>query len=109
MWAEGLSSLRMSLEQEADRVGLDMVIGANYDPYEALEIFGHLREGDDKGTGQDRAAALRQVLTPIDSVPGRLTDRRVSEKHLQQLLLDQAMLELRHWAAGRRRCAAPAV
>jgi tetratricopeptide (TPR) repeat protein len=72
-----------------------MVVRANYDPHEALEIFGHLRESGDKGTGKDRADALRQVLTPIDSVPGRLTDRRVFEKHLQQLLLDQAMLELR--------------
>ena len=93
--SEGLSSLRRSLEQEADRVGLDMVIKANYDPHEALEIFGHLREGDGKGTGADRAAALLQALTPIDSVPGRLTDRRVFGKHLQQLLLDQARLELR--------------
>jgi predicted Zn-dependent protease len=93
--SEGLSSLRRSLEQEADRVGLDMVIKANYDPYEALEIFGNLREGDGKGTGEDRAAALLQALTPIDSVPGRLTDRRVFGKHLQQLLLEQARLELR--------------
>jgi predicted Zn-dependent protease len=93
--SEKLSSLRRSLEQEADRVGLDMVIKANYDPYEALEIFGHLREGDAKGTGADRAAALLQALTPIDSVPGRLTDRRGFGKHLQQLLLDQAGLELR--------------
>lgn len=93
--SEGESSLRRSLEQEADRVGLDMVIRANYDPHEALEIFGHLREGDSKDTGADRAAALLQALTPIDSVPGRLTDRRGFGKHLQQLLLDQARLELR--------------
>lgn len=33
-------------EQEAARVGLDMVIKAKYDPYEALEIFEHLREGN---------------------------------------------------------------
>jgi predicted Zn-dependent protease len=93
--SEGLSRLRMSLEQEADRVGLDMVIDADYDPHEALEIFGHLRDGDGKGTEQDRAVALLQALTPIDSVPGRLTDRRVFGEHLQQLLLDQAKLELR--------------
>ena len=88
--SEELASLRRSLEQEADRASLDMVIKANYDPFEALEIFGHLREGDSKDTGADRAAALLQALTPIDSVPGRLTDRRVFGKHLQQLLLDQA-------------------
>jgi beta-barrel assembly-enhancing protease len=93
--SEEPSSLRRSLEQEADRVGLDMVIKANYDPFEALEIFGHLSEGDGKGAGEDRAAALLQALTPIDSLPGRLTDRRVFGKHLQQLLLDQARLELR--------------
>jgi beta-barrel assembly-enhancing protease len=93
--SEELASLRRSLEQEADRAGLDMVIKANYDPFEALEIFGHLREGDGKGTGEDRGAALLQALTPIDSVPGRLTDRRVFGKHLQQLLLDQAKLDLR--------------
>ena len=93
--SEGMSSLRVSLEQEADRVGLDMLIKADYDPNEALEIFGHLRDGDGKGTGQDRAVALLQALTPIDSVPGRLKDRRVFEKHLQRLLLDQTKLELR--------------
>jgi predicted Zn-dependent protease len=38
------ASLRRSLEQEADRVGLDMVIKAGYDPHEAIEIFEHLRE-----------------------------------------------------------------
>jgi predicted Zn-dependent protease len=96
---EGVSRLRRSLEQEADRVGLDMVIKANYDPYEALEIFGHLREGDGKGRGEDRAAALLQALAPIGSVPVRLTDRRSFGKYLRQLLSEQARLELRqgHW------------
>ncbi len=92
---EGVSGLRRSLEQEADRMGLDMVIKANYDPHEALEIFGHLRAGDGKGSGEDRAAALLQALAAIDPVPGRLTDRRSFGKHLQQMLLDQTRLELR--------------
>jgi beta-barrel assembly-enhancing protease len=91
-----LVSLRRSLEQEADRVGLDMVIEANYDPYEALEIFEHLREADCMGAGADRAAALLQALNRTDPVAGRFTDRAVFGEHLQQLLFEQARLELRH-------------
>jgi predicted Zn-dependent protease len=104
--SEELSSLRRSLEQEADRVGLDMVIKANYDPHEALEIFEHLREGDDKGTGVDRAGALLQALTPIDSVPVRLTDRRVSGNISSSCWAKPARATTRR---GTRPCAAPAV
>jgi predicted Zn-dependent protease len=88
--------LRRRLEQEADRLGLDMVIKANYDPSEALEIFDHLREKDRDGGGAERAAALFQALPPPVLTARRLTDRSVFGKHLQQLLLDQARLELRH-------------
>jgi predicted Zn-dependent protease len=94
--SEDLVSLRRSLEQEADRVGLDMVIKANYDPFEAIEIFEHLREADRRGAGSERAAALLQALKPTDPAAGRLTDRAVFGGHLQQLLFEQARLELRH-------------
>jgi predicted Zn-dependent protease len=50
--------LRRRLEQEADRLGLDMLIKANYDLREALEIFDDLREKDRDGGGAERAAAL---------------------------------------------------
>jgi len=90
-----LVSPRRGLEQEADRVGLDMVIKANYDPYEALEIFEHLRRDNESGGGADRLAALLKTLTPANSAVGRLTDRNVFEKHLQNLLFEEGRLELR--------------
>ena len=90
------ASLRRSLEQEADRVGLDMVIKAKYDPYEALEIFEHLREGNGSGTRGKRPAFLLQTLSPTDLPAGRLTDPTVFRNHLQNLLLEQGRLEVRH-------------
>jgi len=82
-------------EQEADRLGLDMVIKANYDPCEALEIFEHLREdkkGHRRGAGRcpfSDVAAVHSHGVPSDG-PKRL------RKHLQQLLFEQARIELRH-------------
>jgi predicted Zn-dependent protease len=94
--SEELLSLRRNLEQEADRFGLDMVINANYDPYEALEIFDHLIENNGGRAGVDRAAALLKTLESTPFAAGRLTDRTVFCKHLQQLWLDHGWLELRH-------------
>ena len=94
--SDGVLSLRRRLEQEADRLGLDMVIKANYDPCEALEIFEHLREDDKKATGVERVAALFQTLPPFIPTACRLTDRSVFGRHLQQLLFEQARLELRY-------------
>jgi predicted Zn-dependent protease len=89
-------SLRQSLEMEADRLGLDMVIKANYDVQEALEIFEHLRENDITTAGMERIAALSQAAIPIVPTAARLTDRSVFGKHLQQLLCEHAGLELRN-------------
>lgn len=105
--SEELLSLRRSLEQEADRVGLDMVIQAGYDPYEALEIFDNLTGGDGTQPGQERVAAILPPLSAIEFIrPGRLADRSAFGKRLQPLLLDEAWLELQHgrWD-GALRCA----
>jgi predicted Zn-dependent protease len=102
-----LLSLRRSLEQEADRVGLDMVIQAGYDPYEALEIFGNLTGGEGYQPGEERASAILSALSAIDFIrPGQLPDRSSIGKLLQPLLLDQAWLELQYsrWD-GALRCA----
>ena len=89
-------SLRRSLEQEADRVGLDMVIKAKYDPFEALKIFEHLKEGNGSGTGGKRPTLLLEALSPTHLPAGRSTDPTVFKNHLQNLLLEQGRLEVRH-------------
>lgn len=94
--SDELLSLRRSLEREADRVGLDMVIKANYDAHEALEIFEHLREDYGTGAGVGRPAFLLQTLSPTNPAGGRSTDRTIFGKNLQNLLLEQGWLELRH-------------
>ena len=62
--SEEMLSLRRSLEEEADLSGLDMVIKADYDPYEAIEIFEHLRDGTDGGAGADRTASPPAGVDP---------------------------------------------
>lgn len=95
--SDELLSLRRALEQEADRMGLDMVIQAGYDPYEAIEIFDNLIENRGDKPAKERAAAILQALSTTDFMStGRLTDRAAFGKRLQALLLDQGWLELRH-------------
>lgn len=90
------ASLRRSLEQEADRVGLDMVIKAGYDPHEAIEIFEHLRECNGNGADGKRPALLLEALSQTHPAGVRLTDRTAFGKHLQKLLFDQGRLEVRY-------------
>jgi predicted Zn-dependent protease len=95
--SDELLGLRRSLEQEADRLGLDMVIQAGYDPYEATEIFDNLVEGGGDRPGKERAAAILQELSTAGvSSPSRSSDRGSFGKRLQALLLEQGWLELRH-------------
>lgn len=95
--SDELLRLRRSLEQEADRIGLDMVIQAGYDPYEATEIFDNLIEGPGDRPGKERFAAILQPLSTTDfRRTGRSTDRGDFGKRLQALLLEQGWLELRH-------------
>jgi tetratricopeptide (TPR) repeat protein len=95
--SEDLLSLRRSLEQEADRMGLDMIIQAGYDPYKATEIFDNLIEDRGDRPGKERVAALLQPLSTTDfSQTGRSTDRGDFGKRLQALLLEQGWLELRY-------------
>ena len=93
--SDELVSLRRDLEQEADRMGLDMIVQAGYDPYEAIEIFDNLIKDDADRPGAERAAAILQALSTVDFIrPGGLTDRSAFERRLQPLLWDQAWLEL---------------
>jgi len=95
--SDELLSLRRSLEQEADRMGLDMVVQAGYDPHEAIEIFDNLIEGRGDRPGKERVAAVLQPLSTTDfGRTGRSTDRGDFGKRLQALLLEQGWLELRH-------------
>jgi len=105
--SDELLRLRRSLEQEADRMGLDMVIQAGYDPDEALEIFNNLKRDDRDRPGEERATAILPAFSTIDSIrPVRLTDRGAFGKRIQPLVLNQAWLELQHgqWD-GALRCA----
>lgn len=105
--SEELMSLRRSLEQEADRMGLDMVIQAGYDPHEAIEIFDNLIENRGDKPAKERAAAILQALSTNDVIrTGGLTDRSAFGKRLEALVLDQGWLELRHgWWDGALQCA----
>jgi predicted Zn-dependent protease len=94
--AQELANLRRTLEQEADAVGLDMVVKANYDPYEALEIFEYLIDDNGGRAGEARAKALLQALDPSAPPARRWTNRAAFGRHLQHLLLEQGRLELRH-------------
>jgi predicted Zn-dependent protease len=105
--SDQLLSLRRSLEQEADRMGLDMVVQAGYDPSEALEIFDNLIDGEGGKPEMERVAAILQAVPATDlAKPARLTDRSAFGNRLQALLLDQGWLELQHdrWD-GALRCA----
>jgi predicted Zn-dependent protease len=92
--SDAVLSLRRSLELEADRLGLDMLIKANYGVYEALEIFEHLKEADEASAGSERAAFLFQGAAAFYPATRRLTDRSAFGKHLQQLALEHVRIEL---------------
>jgi len=94
--SEETLSMRRSLEEEADLSGLDMVIKAGYDPFEAIEIFEHLRDNTNSGTDADRTGLLLRALIQRQPVTDRLTDRSILRKRLQNLLFGQGLLEVRH-------------
>ncbi len=103
-----VSGYSRSLETEADLVGLDLMSKADYDPYEALELFKHLRqEIEDEGIeGSYFFSSHPNVQQRIDNARNWLaenhTDRQSAQintaefqSRLQRVILTNARLDLR--------------
>ncbi|MCU0591235.1 MAG: M48 family metalloprotease [Desulfobacterales bacterium] len=90
-----MQDLRRSLEQDADRAGLDMLIKANYDPYKAFEIFEHLKSGAGAEETDERADRMSKMLSSaaLDAA-GRPSDPIAFSKRLHPLLVSQLELEI---------------
>jgi predicted Zn-dependent protease len=103
--SDTVTELRRRLEQEADSVGLDMLIRANYDPYEALEIFEHLKmEAGTKEPG-GRAGRMAKMISSANlDTAARSTDRNTIHKSLRPLLMAQVELEIQsgEWESALR-------
>jgi predicted Zn-dependent protease len=90
-----VQDLRRSLEQEADHAGLDMLIKANYDPYEAFEIFEHLKSGAGAEETDERAERMSKMLSSAAfDAAGRPSDPIAFSKRLHPLLVSQVELEI---------------
>jgi len=102
------SGYTRELETEADRVGLDLVVKANYDPKETLKLFEHLkqeieREGIEEpyffGTHpnvQNRIKNIHRWLA--DKYPASdkgIKNREIFQSRIFRLMLDNARLDLR--------------
>lgn len=112
LWA--LTSVRgygRELESEADEEGLRRIVQAGYDPKEALRVFELLQQDLDEhkitepfffGTHprlQERMANYRRLLgtryAPKAQAEGQLTNAAEFLRATRQLLLDNAVLDLR--------------
>jgi predicted Zn-dependent protease len=92
---DAVQDLRRRLEEEADRVGLDMLIKAHYDPNEAFEIFEHLKS--ERGTEESRERAGRMLRMRAAAAPGKVgrpSDPKAFSRSLSPLLMAQAELEI---------------
>jgi predicted Zn-dependent protease len=90
-----VQDLRRRLEQEADRVGLDMLIKSNYDPYEAFEIFEHLKAGTGAEETDERAGRMSEMLSSAAfDAAARPSDPIAFSKRLHRLLVSQVELEI---------------
>ncbi len=103
-----VSGYSRSLETEADLVGLDLMAKADYDSYEALKLFKHLRqEIEDEGIeGSYFFSSHPNVQQRIDNARNWLaenhTDRQSAQintaefqSRLQRVILTNARLDLR--------------
>jgi predicted Zn-dependent protease len=96
------------LETEADRVGLDLTVKANYDPREVIKLFEHLKqeieiEGDEEpyflGThprAQQRIENVNRWLAENDR--GKITGSKNTlnfQTRMSRLMLENARLDLR--------------
>jgi predicted Zn-dependent protease len=103
-----VSGYSRSLETEADLVGLDLMAKADYDSYEALKLFKHLRqEIEDEGIeGSYFFSSHPNVQQRIDNARNWLTENHADRKSaqintaefqssLQRVILTNARLDLR--------------
>ena len=104
-------------ETEADIVGLDYMVSADYDPYEALRLFEHLKEEMELeqikepyffGTHpkvQARIDTIRRLLeTTYADKHGGIKNREVFLSTVNPVILENARLDLksgRFWLAQR--------
>jgi len=87
--------LRRRLEREADRAALDMLIKSNYDPYEAFEIFEHLKAGAGAEETHERAGRMSEMLSSAAfDAASRPSDPIAFSKRLHLLLVSQVELEI---------------
>jgi tetratricopeptide (TPR) repeat protein len=90
-----VQDLRRRLEQEADRAGLDMLIKSNYDPYEAFEIFEHLKAEAGAEETDERAERMSKMLSSAAfDAASRPSDPSAFSKRLHLLLVSQVELEI---------------
>jgi predicted Zn-dependent protease len=121
------SSYCRELELEADRVGLDLMLRAHYDPSEALEAFGHLKKEILRNdlvqpiyrtihpTLEERVAVMRDRVAAF-GCPSRPTivNSEAFLEHTRDMILDNAWLDLKFGrfesaadVAEKYRCLAP--
>jgi predicted Zn-dependent protease len=103
-----VSGYTRELETEADRVGLDLMVQANYDPEEALKLFEHLeREIEIKGLDEPYFFGthpnVRQRIENVKNWLGahnsgkdrRFKNTEIFQSMMSELMLDNARLDLR--------------
>ena len=103
-----ISGYTRELETEADRVGLDLMVKANYDPREALKLFEHLRqeieiEGFEEpyffGTHPNVHQRIENVNNwLVAKYRGKgtgLKNTKIFQSRISRLILDNARLDLR--------------
>jgi predicted Zn-dependent protease len=103
-----VSGYTRELETEADRVGLDLAIKANYDPREALKLFEHLRQeieiegfeepyffGSHPNVHQRIENVNNWLVAKYRGNGTGLQNREIFQSKMSGLILDNARLDLR--------------
>jgi beta-barrel assembly-enhancing protease len=115
--AQSIGAYFCLLEQEADRLGLELVIKAGYDPLEGIDVFRHLEKesireeihepfvSQTRPSLRDRMRDLRKILRShgVAHVPGR-EQRGIFLQKIKGALLENANLDLQigRFAAAQR-------
>jgi predicted Zn-dependent protease len=106
--AVSVAAYSSSLEQEADRVGLDLIIKAGYDPREAVDLFRHLekesmKEGIHEPFISETRPSLRDRMREFErllhahrdaEMPG-IRNRDIFLLETKRALLENARLDLK--------------
>ena len=103
-----VSGYTRELETEADRVGLDLAVKANYDPREALKLFEHLRQeieiegfeepyffGSHPNVHQRIENVNNWLVAKYRGKGTGLQNREIFQSKMSGLVLDNARLDLR--------------